>query len=795
MEASAIILCAGKGTRMGDDAKNKVCFDCAGIPVIKRITANMRKGGIRHFVIVVGHKAESVMSCLDGEEGVIYAYQKEQKGTGHAALCGLKALSSMGFSGPVIISAGDKIVSADVISGLIAHAEDAKVVWCVQPRDANFSGGRVMTDELGRPCGIVEFADAALSALASVEPEDYDRKLKEIGLNAKKSAAVKEKALKHKPSGVKVLNGRTFTADEILNAGYSNAGLYQFDIGLVTEAAEQLTADNAQGEMYLTDVLEHFAKTEEARLFEIPFAGDLLTYSTKPELCRMSRSFMRTASRFASDIGNGRLDDVFVRLYAERSGEQKTRYLSLLKKFIEKYGDRKVVITRSPGRVNLMGRHIDHRGGGVNAMAIDKDTVFVSSPREDDTVRTSNLDPSFPDGEFSISGMLAKAPHDSWREYICSGAIVNEVQAHRGDWTNYVKGAVLRAQLASDFRLCGADVAADGNIPVAAGLSSSSSIVVACLEAAVALNCLNITDAEFINLCGEGEWFVGSRGGSGDHATMKCARRDRIIHLDFKPFSVGATAGFSEKYAVLVVDSGTSSRKSEGSRDTFNAKVAAYEFSFMLIKRMFPIYGFREFRDIIEVRPFAEIYRMIRAIPETVTRSEIREMLPEYAEKLNEIFADHADPGRYELRGVTLFGVSECARSEMFMRVLEDGDYEKIGRMMKTSHEGDRINDTRISDEMLDRLIEENADIALQCGKYSCSTRQIDGLCDLLNGTDGVLGSEIAGAGLGGCVIALVERSKAEAVIEMLDREYYDKNNLPRSAYVCFASHGSSAIF
>ena len=35
--AAAIILCAGKGTRMGDDSKNKVCFDCAGVPVIRRI--------------------------------------------------------------------------------------------------------------------------------------------------------------------------------------------------------------------------------------------------------------------------------------------------------------------------------------------------------------------------------------------------------------------------------------------------------------------------------------------------------------------------------------------------------------------------------------------------------------------------------------------------------------------------------------------------------------------------------------------------------------------------------------
>ena len=119
MNKAAVILCAGKGTRMNDDSKNKVCFDCAGIPVIKRIIHNMRLGGISLFVIVVGHLPDTVMSCLDGEPGVIYTYQKEQKGTGHAALCGLKALKDIGYTGPAVISMGDKIIAPNVIHDLL----------------------------------------------------------------------------------------------------------------------------------------------------------------------------------------------------------------------------------------------------------------------------------------------------------------------------------------------------------------------------------------------------------------------------------------------------------------------------------------------------------------------------------------------------------------------------------------------------------------------------------------------------------------------------------------------------
>ena len=224
MNAAAIILCAGKGTRMNDDSKNKVCFECAGVPTIKRIISSMKEAGVTSFVIVIGHQAYSVMDCLDGEEGVVYAYQKEQRGTGHAAMCGLKALKALGYSGPVIVSMGDKIISAEVIGSLLEKSRDAKGVFAVQPLANNFNGGRVVTRN-GKPYGIVEFADAALMSLADVDSKDYMKKLEQIGLNSQKAAKVYKKALENKPSGEISLCGETFTADEILRAGYAASAI------------------------------------------------------------------------------------------------------------------------------------------------------------------------------------------------------------------------------------------------------------------------------------------------------------------------------------------------------------------------------------------------------------------------------------------------------------------------------------------------------------------------------------------------------------------------------------------
>ncbi|MBO5714604.1 MAG: hypothetical protein J6R83_04195, partial [Clostridia bacterium] len=511
----------------------------------------------------------------------------------------------------------------------------------------------------------------------------------------------------------------------------------------------------------MTDALEKFAERDEATIYEVKSAEDMLTYSTKTELRSISKYFMRKASQFVSDIENQVFSEYFIKTYGDDAENQKTRYKQLLNGFISKFGDRNVVITRSPARINIMGRHIDHRGGSINVMTTDKDVVFVSAMRDDDQVNIANIDAKFPDKSFSISECLGDVKYDKWLDYLADPKTVEQLENNKGCWSNYIKSAVLRAQFDSEIALCGMDVFAGGTIPVAAGLSSSSSLVVATMEAVVALNCLNITNNKFISLCGEGEWFVGSRGGSGDHAAMKCGSVDKIVHLKFKPFEVGESAKFSDEYSIVVANSMIQAKKSEGSKHKYNAKVASYEFAFMLIKRLFPDYNFVEFRDLAKVRPFSKIYEIIKEIPETVTKAGILAILPEYKDTIKKILSTHTSPDFYDLRGVAIYGVSECARSETCIDLLNQGRYEELGQLMKISHDGDRVGANRITDEMLDEWAKNNVDIAMQSGVYDCSTEQIDYLCDLLNSTDGVLGSEIVGAGLGGCVIALVKKSLA----------------------------------
>ena len=734
--AAAILLCAGKGTRMGETDRSKVCYDCAGVPVIRRILANMRAGGVSRFVVVVGHMAESVMSALDGEAGVLYAYQKEQKGTGHATACGLRALKDIGYSGPVIVSMGDKIPGVEAVSRVLNGAGNpGAICTCgVQPREEHPNGGHVMVED-GKALGIVEYADVR-KALAS-------------------------------HSRIR-LCGRTFSAEEVAATPWVNTALYRFDADSLCEALGACGSDNAQGEIYLTDAIEYFASRGDVSVYKVEDPEELLTYSTKTELRGMSRHFLRLASE----------------LRTAHPG-----YAETIDRFIERYGDRKAVIARAPGRVNLMGRHIEHRGGGVNVMAVEAATVFVAAPREDDTIHLANVDPAYPEGEFRIGDRSGSGDTGSWLRFLSDDRVRSELESSRGGWINYVKGAAYRFREVLDFSLCGMDVMVSGTIPVAAGLSSSSSIVVAAAEALSALNCLNMTDRQFVDLCGEGEWFVGSRGGAGDHAAMRCSREGRITHLDFKPFSIGKSVPFPENCSVIVADSLEQSKKSEGSRDKFNARIAAYELALLLIKRMFPEKPLVEFRDIAFCGPPEEVKAMLAAIPPKVTRRSVIPLLPESRNRLDEIFSTHADPGEYDLYGTALFGVSEIVRAALAPDLLANGDFVRFGELMKISHDGDRIGGTPHA------VSGNSGGLENEHGSYACSTPRIDSLCDLMNATEGVLGSELSGAGLGGCVLILAEKSRTGQVMEKLNREFYDRLQLPRSAFICRPSDGSKVFF
>ncbi len=201
MEASALILAAGAGTRM-KSSKPKVAHEIFGKPLVRWVVDAAHAAGVQNVVGVIGHGREVVEPLLNDVACVV---QEQQLGTAHAVLAAKEALA--GRTGSLVVLTGDSpLVRPETISQLVATREEANAAVVVLTMEAaDPTGyGRIIRDAAGDVQEIVEQKDCT--------PQQ---------------AAVTE----------------------------CNSGFYCFDIETLFAALEQVSTNNAQGEYYLTDVL------------------------------------------------------------------------------------------------------------------------------------------------------------------------------------------------------------------------------------------------------------------------------------------------------------------------------------------------------------------------------------------------------------------------------------------------------------------------------------------------------------------------------------------------------------
>ena len=199
----AIVMAAGKGTRM-KSKKSKLVQKIYGKEVVRRAVENAQKAGIKDIVAVVGYMKEEVMAVLGNE--INYAYQEEMLGTGHAVMQAKEYLK--GKKGRVLVLNGDvPLIRPETLNKLveksIENKEYATLLTAIYDNPTGY--GRIVRDEGGNVEAIVEEKDTT----------DEQKEIKEI-----------------------------------------NAGIYCFDIEELLSALEKINPNNAQGEYYLTDVIQ-----------------------------------------------------------------------------------------------------------------------------------------------------------------------------------------------------------------------------------------------------------------------------------------------------------------------------------------------------------------------------------------------------------------------------------------------------------------------------------------------------------------------------------------------------------
>ncbi len=210
MRLAAVILAAGKGTRMKSETV-KVLHNICGKPMVEHVLSAVEQTGAEKIVTVVGRQGEQVIN-LTGNRSE-YAFQQEQLGTAHALMQARNALA--GFDGDILVVCGDTplLRSQTLIRLYREHARAgnaATVLTAIIPDPAGY--GRVIRNAGGGVQKIVEQKDATGDELA----------VREV-----------------------------------------NTGVYCFRARGLFDALATLRPDNSQGEYYLTDIIEYYVARNE----------------------------------------------------------------------------------------------------------------------------------------------------------------------------------------------------------------------------------------------------------------------------------------------------------------------------------------------------------------------------------------------------------------------------------------------------------------------------------------------------------------------------------------------------
>jgi len=833
---------------MPPDSPPKPCCKIGPVSVIENALRTYEEAGIHQHVVVVGYRAEEVMAeVCRSRPDVLFAFQPERRGTGDAVRCAMDLMEAAGEPKHVFICAGDKVMEPRVVRGMLEAylAADDGLCLLAGPGEHYAYAGRLIVRE-GSVRAIIELADLHVrqlaGALRTLGPEarprtvgefrglaaTYVKRVAKLGRYLPALAAMLdqppdaelpwgdvEAAMADLGPGFPMRSGQV-SLEEAAAAKLCNLSVYAGRFGLLHDHVRELKTDNVQNECYFTDVVDAVASEgRRVGLVRMDDPDEVMAFNTPEELEQVRQVHAVRAQRrvryptvqqwtnYLDWQGSGGPVMSAVQGLAGRVGQE-----------------RGCILVRSPGRINLMGRHVDHQGGRCNLMAIDREVVLAAAPREDDRINIWNADPAaYPDRSFTLAQVTADVVWEDWLRTLDSQYLQRMVSGSAGDWANYVKGAALRLQHRfRDRPLKGMDAFVCGDIPVAAGLSSSSALVVAVAEALTELNALNVHAREFVDLCGEGEWFVGTRSGSGDHAVIKFGREKEVLAVSFFPFEVVGQYPFPEDCALLICRSGVPADIGEEGRERLSARVACCHLAREVVREARPEFADRidHLRDLNAEAlglSLPALYELIKGIPNDVPAREIEGLARRHEALAGAVSVLQIGRNEFPLRDVALYVVAECERSLRTAGLLDRGDMAALGETMSVSHDGERVArwrpdrapfDSRATDERMQSLIrravslaplqESGAALWQQPGAYDCSTAQIDLMIDRVLSCPGVHGAQLAGAGLGGCIMVLVQRDAVEQAQRTLELQYYEPAGIEPGMFVCEPSRGSQVL-
>lgn len=382
----------------------------------------------------------------------------------------------------------------------------------------------------------------------------------------------------------------------------------------------------------------------------------------------------------------------------------------LLKEYETTFGEKGKDVFFSPGRINVIGEHTDYNGGHVFPAAISLGVYGVYGPREDKKVClfSGNVDGDIV--EFDIDDTT--------------------VEKDDRFWANYFKGMITYLREKYDNIDHGFNLYIKANLPSGSGLSSSAAIEM--LMGIILKDEFNL-DVDRIALAKMGQRteneFVGLNSGIMDQFACIMGKKDSAIFLDcntldyeYKPLALG-------DYEIIIM---ATNKPHTLADSAYNDRV-------------------RECHDAV---------KKLQAKLDIKTLGDLdNDTFDEYAYLIN---------NETEIKRAR-HAVSENQRTLRATKAMQDGDLEKLGRLIDASH------------------------VSLHYD-YEVTGQELDTLAEASWAQPGVLGARMIGGGFGGSAIAIVKKDQAEAFKKNVGKIYRDKIGYDASFYDAEIVDGTKRI-
>ncbi|PIA14695.1 Galactokinase [Coemansia reversa NRRL 1564] len=460
---------------------------------------------------------------------------------------------------------------------------------------------------------------------------------------------------------------------------------------------------------------------------------------------------------------------------------QTQRYARLTSAFCHIYGNKPDFVARAPGRVNIIGEHIDYCGFPVFPMAIALDTLIAVRANGIDRIHLANVNnEKYPARKFSTSGDIFKI----------------DPTVH--EWSNYFKcGYRSLLEHLGRRKGMGFDALLDGAVPAGGGLSSSAAFVCATQLAVQRVNGIDLPQTELALVATGAERYVGVNSGGMDQTASIMGCRGSALFIEFNPVLKATTVKLPKTdpaLAFIIANTLVVSDKAVTAPVCYNLRVFETRIGALILAKHLGISNRPACRDVdpltfkivmdeyfskksccdggggddskadsVEIWinrlgvMLEKVQEAFGTHSEGYTREEMVLALDMTPEELSDVvhedqFLVHAD--RFKLFQRAQHAFSEAMRVVQFRQICEsdntDTDYFQVL--------GDLMNQSQNSCRNL----------------FECSCTELDELCYIARQA-GAFGSRLTGAGWGGCTVHLVPANKIDNVKNVLLREYYSK--------------------